>query len=255
MCNCTIHLSLAYPVFPSIYSLSRVYEHKANNKLLQTRTAATPRQPPLSYHERVSRWRRQAASISSLSGLSLSLTLQGCSLILATRILPRSSLCRPSVRCWCSIVREREEKARERKRGHRTDPRSALAACERCRLSDRHTGQPGLEGAGARSLALLGYQNRLRARGATPLYTLAPSPSLPRGRERRGTEGGRQCFLGFTLLCSALGGRLGGREEGKRRGETSSGRSDPRKDGWSERKGGVTDDATVGSTFRLSFAH
>ena len=240
-------------MFPSIYSLSRVYEHKANNKLLQTRTAATPRQPPLSYHERVSQWSRQAASISSLSGLSLSLTLQGCSLILATRILPRSSLCRPSVRPLLVFHRSGARGKGERKKKRASDALRVRAP------SDRHTGQPGLEGAGARSLALLGYQNRLRARGATPLYTLAPSLSLPpkRAREKRdgGREGGRQCFLGFTLLCSALGGRLGGREEGKRRGETSSGRSDPRKDGWSERKGGVTDDATVGSTFRLSFAH
>ena len=186
-------------MFPSIYSLSRVYEHKANNKLLQTRTAATPRQPPLSYHERVSQWSRQAASISSLSGLSLSLTLQGCSLILATRILPRSSLCRPSVRPLLVFHRSGARGKGERKKKRASDALRVRAP------SDRHTGQPGLEGAGARSLALLGYQNRLRARGATPLYTLAPSLSLPpkRAREKReGGTGGSSVF--WVSPCSAL---------------------------------------------------
>ena len=127
------------------------------------------------------------------------------SFIDATRMLahsrnpyPPSVVVMPSVRPLLVFHRSGARGKGERKKKRASDALRVRAP------SDRHTGQPGLEGAGARSLALLGYQNRLRARGATPLYTLAPSPSLPRGRERRGTEGGRQCFLGFTLLCAAL---------------------------------------------------
>ena len=126
------------------------------------------------------------------------------SFIDATRMLahsrnpyPPSVVVMPSVRPLLVFHRSGARGKGERKKKRASDALRVRAP------SDRHTGQPGLEGAGARSLALLGYQNRLRARGATPLYTLAPSLSPKRAREKRdGRREGGSVF--WVSPCSAL---------------------------------------------------